>query len=191
MFAPAHHSAMRYAIGPRKELGMRTIFNVLGPLTNPASAPNQVLGVFDEALLTPLAEVLHRLGSRHVLVVRSEDGLDELSVSAASRVAELKDGRIREYRIKPQDFDLDISERDELIVETAAESLELIQMALTADDHPASDIVALNAGAAIYTVGCAHSLEDGVEAAWEVMESGEAMEKLDALARLTQELKGD
>jgi len=189
MFAPAHHSAMRHAIGPRKELGMRTIFNVLGPLTNPASAPNQVLGVFDESLLTPLAEVLRRLGSRHVLVVCSEDGLDELSVSAASRIAELKDGRIREYRIKPQDFDLDLSDRDELIVETAEESLGMIEMALTADDHPASDIVALNAGAAIYAAGCAHSLEDGVEAAWEVMESGEAMQKLEALARLTQELK--
>ncbi len=189
MFAPAHHSAMRHATGPRKELGMRTIFNVLGPLTNPASAPNQVLGVFDESLLTPLAEVLRRLGSRHVLVVCSEDGLDELSVSAASRIAELKDGRIREYRIKPQDFDLDLSDRDELIVETAEESLEMIEMALTADDHPASDIVALNAGAAIYAAGCAHSLEDGVEAAWEVMESGEAMQKLEALARLTQELK--
>ena len=189
MFAPSHHSAMRHAIGPRKELGMRTIFNVLGPLTNPASAPNQVLGVFDESLPTPLAEVLRRLGSRHVLVVCSEDGLDELSVSAASRIAELKDGRIREYRIKPQDFDLDLSDRDELIVETAEESLEMIEMALTADDHPASDIVALNAGAAIYAAGCAHSLEDGVEAAWEVMESGEAMQKLEALARLTQELK--
>jgi anthranilate phosphoribosyltransferase len=191
MFAPAHHSAMRHAIGPRKELGMRTIFNVLGPLTNPAGAPNQVLGVFDESLLTPLAEVLHRLGSRHVLVVRSEDGLDELSVSAASRVAELKDGRVREYRIKPQDFDLELSDRDELIVETAEESLAMIKMALTADDHPASDIVALNAGAAIYTAGCAHSLEDGVEAAWDVMESGEALQKLEALARLTQELKGE
>ena len=189
MFAPSHHSAMRHAIGPRKELGMRTIFNVLGPLTNPASAPNQVLGVFDESLLTPLAEVLRRLGSRHVLVVCSEDGLDELSVSAASRIAELKDGRIREYRIKPQDFDLDLSDRDELVVETAEESLEMIEMALAADDHPASDIVALNAGAAIYAAGCAHSLEDGVEAAWEVMESGEAMQKLEALARLTQELK--
>ena len=100
------------------------------------------------------------------MVVCSEDGLDELSVSAASRVAELKDGRIREYRIKPQDFDLDLSDRDELIVETAEESLEMIEMALTADDHPASDIVALNAGAAIYAAGCAHSLEDGVEAAW-------------------------
>ena len=189
MFAPAHHSAMRHAIGPRKELGMRTIFNVLGPLTNPASAPNQVLGVFDESLLAPLVEVLRRLGSRHVLVVCSEDGLDELSVSAASRIAELKDGRIREYRIKPQDFDLDLSDRDELVVETAEESLEMIEMALAADDHPASDIVALNAGAAIYAAGCAHSLEDGVEAAWEVMESGEAMQKLEALARLTQELK--
>ncbi|MEC8126037.1 MAG: anthranilate phosphoribosyltransferase [Pseudomonadota bacterium] len=191
MFAPAHHSAMRYTIGPRKELAMRTIFNVLGPLTNPAGAPNQVLGVFDEMLLTPLAEVLHRLGSRHVLVVRSEDGLDELSVSAASRVAELKDGRIREYRIKPQDFELELSDRDELIVETAEQSLELIKMALVADDHPASDIVALNAGAAIYTAGCAHSFEDGVEAAWEVIESGEAMQKFEALARLTQELKGE
>ena len=189
MFAPSHHSAMRHAIGPRKELGMRTIFNVLGPLTNPASAPNQVLGVFDESLLTPLAEVLRRLGSRHVLVVCSEDGLDELSVSAASRIAELKDGRIREYRIKPQDFDLDLSDRDELVVETAEESLEMIEMALAADDHPASDIVALNASAAIYAAGCTHSLEDGVEAAWEVMESGEAMQKLEALARLTQELK--
>jgi len=189
MFAPAHHSAMRYAIGPRKELAMRTIFNVLGPLTNPASAPNQVLGVFDEALLAPLAEVLYRLGSRHVLVVCSEDGLDELSVSAASRVAELKDGQIREYRIKPQDFELDLSDRDDLVVSTAAESLAMIRMALAADDHPASDIVALNAGAALYAAGCAHSIEDGVEAAWEVMESGEASAKLDALAELTQRLK--
>ena len=190
MFAPAHHSAMRYAIGPRKELGMRTIFNVLGPLTNPASAPNQVLGVFDETLLTPLAEVLRRLGSNHVLVVCSEDGLDELSVSAASRVAELKDGRIREYRIKPQDFKLDLSDRDDLIVENSEESLEMVKIALTAGDHPASDIVALNAGAAIYAAGCAHSIQDGVEAAWDVMESGEAMHKLEALAELTQTLKG-
>ena len=190
MFAPAHHSAMRYAIGPRKELGMRTIFNVLGPLTNPASAPNQVLGVFDETLLTPLAEVLRRLGSRHVLVVCSEDGLDELSVSAASRVAELKDGRIREYRIKPQDFNLDLSDRDDLIVENSEESLEMVKIALTAGDHPASDIVALNAGAAIYAAGCAHSIQDGVEAAWDVMESGEAIYKLEALAELTQTLKG-
>ncbi len=189
MFAPAHHSAMRYAIGPRRELGMRTIFNVLGPLTNPASAPNQVLGVFDESLLTPLAEVLHRLGSRHVLVVCSEDGLDELSVSAASRVAELKDGRIREYRIKPQDFDLDLSDRDDLVVETKEESLALVRMALAGEDHPAADIVALNAGAAIYAAGCAHSLEDGVEAAWEVMESGEATAKLDGLAALTQSME--
>ena len=190
MFAPAHHSAMRYAIGPRKELGMRTIFNVLGPLTNPASAPNQVLGVFDETLLTPLAEVLRRLGSNHVLVVCSEDGLDELSVSAASRVAELKDGRIREYRIKPQDFKLDLSDRDDLIVENSEESLEMVKIALRAGDHPASDIVALNAGAAIYAAGCAHSIQDGVEAAWDVMESGEAMHKLEALAELTQTLKG-
>ncbi len=190
MFAPAHHSAMRYAIGPRKELGMRTIFNVLGPLTNPASAPNQVLGVFDETLLAPLAEVLRRLGSKHVLVVCSEDGLDELSVSAASRVAELKDGRIREYRIKPQDFKLDLSDRDDLIVENSEESLEMVKIALTAGDHPASDIVALNAGAAIYAAGCAHSIQDGVEAAWDVMESGEAMHKLEALAELTQILKG-
>ena len=189
MFAPAHHSAMRYAIGPRKEVGMRTIFNVLGPLTNPASAPNQVLGVFDETLLKPLAEVLHRLGSRHVLVVCSEDGLDELSVSAASRVAELKDGRIREYRIKPQDFNLDLSDRDDLIVENSEESLEMVKIALTAGDHPASDIVALNAGAAIYAAGCAHSIQDGVEAAWDVMESGEAIHKLEALAELTQTLK--
>ena len=190
MFAPAHHSAMRYAIGPRKELGMRTIFNVLGPLTNPANAPYQVLGVFDETLLTPLAEVLRRLGSRHVLVVCSEDGLDELSVSAASRVAELKDGRIREYRIKPQDFNLDLSDRDDLIVENSEESLEMVKIALTAGDHPASDIVALNAGAAIYAAGCAHSIQDGVEAAWDVMESGEAIHKLEALAELTQTLKG-
>ena len=190
MFAPAHHSAMRYAIGPRKELGMRTIFNVLGPLTNPASAPNQVLGVFDETLLAPLAEVLRRLGSKHVLVVCSEDGLDELSVSAASRVAELKDGRIREYRIKPQDFKLDLSDRDDLVVENSEESLEMVKIALTAGDHPASDIVALNAGAAIYAAGCAHSIQDGVEAAWDVMESGEAMHKLEALAELTQILKG-
>lgn len=191
MFAPAHHSAMRYAIGPRKEIGMRTIFNVLGPLTNPASAPNQVLGVFDESLLTCLAEVMHRLGSRHVLVVCSEDGLDELSVSAASRIVELKDGSIREYRIKPQDFDLELSNLDDLIVSTAQQSLEMIKRALVADDHPSSDIVALNAGAAIYTAGCAHSIEDGVQAAWDVMESGEAISKFESLVRFTQELTGE
>jgi anthranilate phosphoribosyltransferase len=190
MFAPAHHSAMRYAIGPRKEIGMRTIFNVLGPLTNPASAPNQVLGVFDEVLLRPLAEVLQRLGSRHVLVVRSEDGLDELSVSAASRVVELKDGQIKDYRIKPQDFGIELSNRNNLVVGTVEESLSMVLLALESADHPASDIVALNAGAAIYAAGCVQSLKDGLKAARDVMESGEAMKKLMALAKLTQNLKG-
>lgn len=190
MFAPVHHSAMRHAIGPRKEMGMRTIFNVLGPLTNPAGAPNQILGVFDDSLLKPLAETLHRLDSRHVLVVRSEDGLDELSISAASRIAELKDGLIREYRIEPQDFGLDLCDRDELIVSSVEQSLEMVKMALAAEDHPSSDIVALNAGAAIYAAGCVQSIKDGVEAAWNVMESGEAMVKFEALIRLTQELKG-
>ncbi|NBS13049.1 MAG: anthranilate phosphoribosyltransferase, partial [Gammaproteobacteria bacterium] len=185
-----HHSAMRYAIGPRRELGMRTIFNVLGPLTNPAGAPNQVLGVFHEQWLVPLAEVLHRLGSRHVLVVCSEDGLDEFSLSAPSRVAELKDGRVREYRIRPQDVGFELSELSELVVQDATESLALVRMALEAADHPASDIVAFNAGAAIYAAGCAHSIEDGIEAAWDVMESGEALAKLEALAALTQSLAG-
>lgn len=190
MFAPGHHSAMRYAIGPRRELGMRTIFNVLGPLTNPAGAPNQVLGVFDEQWLTPLAEVLHRLGSRHVLVVCAEDGLDEFSISAPSRVAELKDGRVREYRIRPQDVGFELSDQSALVVTDATASLEMVRMALDAADHPASDIVAFNAGAAIYVAGCAHSIEDGIEAAWDVMESGEALQKLDALAELTQSLAG-
>lgn len=190
MFAPGHHSAMRYAIGPRRELGMRTIFNVLGPLTNPAGAPNQVLGVFDEQWLTPLAEVLHRLGSRHVLVVCAEDGLDEFSISAPSRVAELKDGRVREYRIRPQDVGFELSDQSALVVTDAIASLAMVRMALDAADHPASDIVAFNAGAAIYVAGCAHSIEDGIEAAWDVMESGEALQKLDALAELTQSLAG-
>lgn len=190
MFAPGHHSAMRYAIGPRRELGMRTIFNVLGPLTNPAGAPNQVLGVFSEQWLSPLAEVLHRLGSRHVLVVCSEDGLDEFSISAPSRVAELKDGRVREYRIRPQDVGLSQSDQSALVVADAAASLQMVRLALAAADHPAADIVAFNAGAAIYAAGCAHSIEDGVEAAWDVMESGEALEKLEALATLTQQLAG-
>jgi anthranilate phosphoribosyltransferase len=153
MFAPGHHSAMKHAIGPRKEMAVRTIFNVLGPLTNPAGVPNQLLGVFSEELLEPIAEVLQRLGSRHVMVVHSRDGLDEISCGAATDVAELKDGQIRRFAIRPEDFGLRRSPIDLLKVDDAAQSLAVIRGVLEDQSGPARDIVMLNAGAAIYTTG--------------------------------------
>ncbi len=186
LFAQQHHSAMRHAIGPRREMGVRTLFNVLGPLTNPAGAPNQVLGVFGEEWLEPLAEVLKRLGAQHVMVVHAEDGLDEISIGAATQVAELRDGAISRYRIAPEDFGLQRADLDALRVEDAQASLVLIRAALTGEAGPARDIVALNAGAAIYTAGLAGDLAQGVARAREVMRSGAAAAKLDELISFTQ-----
>ena len=186
MFAPAHHSAMKHAIGPRKEMGVRTIFNVLGPLTNPAGAPNQVMGVFAEQWLEPLANVLGKLGSRHVMVVHSDDGMDEISISAPTQVAELKDGKVSRYTIEPEQFGIARHDIATLAVDGAEQSLAVMQAVLNGQSGPASDIVALNAGAAIYTSGLADDLKAGVTKAQEVIDSGDARAKLDALVELTQ-----
>jgi anthranilate phosphoribosyltransferase len=186
MFAPAHHGAMKHAIGPRREMGVRTLFNLLGPLTNPAGAPNQVLGVFSRDWLEPLAQVLQRLGSRHVLVAHSRDGLDEISCAAPTDVAELKDGLVRSYSIQPEDLGLRRGELDSLRVADAAESLRLIRSVLEDHPGPARDIVCLNAGAALYAAGIAHSLADGLARADAAISSGAARNKLDELVLLSQ-----
>lgn len=186
MFAPGHHSAMKHAIGPRKEMGVRTIFNVLGPLTNPAGVPNQLLGVFAEDLLEPMANVLQKLGSRHVMVVHSKDGLDEISIGDKTEVAELKDGQIRRFNIQPETFGLTRTPITTLKAADAHDSLSIIRSVLDNQQGPARDIVQLNAGAAIYTAGITDSLADGVEKADAVITSGEARNRLDRLAILTQ-----
>jgi anthranilate phosphoribosyltransferase len=189
MFAPGHHSAMKHAIGPRRELGVRTVFNVLGPLTNPAGVPNQLLGVFSESLLQPLAEVLQRLGSRHVLVVHARDGLDEISIGAETEVAELKDGVIRRYRIAPEDFGLPRAGLDRIQVADPAGSLVMLRGVLANEPGPARDIVLLNAGAAIYAAGRAATLVDGVALAGAAIASGEAQRRLERLITLTSTIE--
>ncbi|HEC05502.1 MAG TPA: anthranilate phosphoribosyltransferase [Thiolapillus brandeum] len=186
MFAPGHHSAMKHAIGPRKEMGVRTIFNVLGPLTNPAGVPNLLLGVFSEDLLEPLAEVLQRLGARHVLVVHSKDGLDEISIGDKTEVAELKDGAIRRYSIWPEEFGMERASLEAIQVADAGESLAMIRSVLEDHADPARDIVTLNAGAAIYAAGLADDLKDGVDKARAAIASGEARNRLDRLVVVSQ-----
>ena len=186
MFAPMHHSAMKHAIGPRKEMAVRTIFNVLGPLTNPAGAPNQLLGVFEDALVEPLAEVLNKLGSNHVMVVHSEDGMDEISIGAATKVSELKDGKVTSYTITPEEFGFTNTNISTLAVNSAEESLAVIKKVLDNEAGPAKDIVTFNSGAAIYVAGLADSLEAGIKKAEEVIANGQAAAKLDALVTLSQ-----
>ena len=181
LFAPQHHSAMKHAIGPRKEMRVRTLFNLLGPLTNPAGAPNQVLGVFSPDWVEPLAEVLRQLGSEHVLVVHAEDGLDEISIAAATRVAELSDGEISVYTITPEDFGLQRAELAAIAVDDAAQSLAMIRSVFDGQPGPARDIVRLNAGAAIYAAGLTSSLADGVALAADVIASGKAAQTFQAL----------
>ena len=185
MFAPMHHSAMKHAIGPRKEMAVRTIFNVLGPLTNPAGAPNQLLGVFEDTLVKPLAEVLNKLGSNHVMVVHSEDGMDEISIGAATNVSELKDGKVTSYQITPEEFGFTKTNISELAVDGAKESLAVIKKVLDNVAGPAKDIVVFNSGAAIYVAGLADSLKSGIEKAEEVIASGAAKAKLEALVKLS------
>lgn len=189
MFALNHHSAMKHAIGPRKELATRTIFNLLGPITNPAGVANQLLGVFSRQWVRPIAEVLRDMGSNHVLVVHSADGLDEISVGSETYVAELNNGEITEYTITPEQFGIERSDLAELKVAGAEESLALIKSLLKGDEGPASDIVALNAGAAIYAAGIARSLEEGVKVAQDVLASGIANEKLNELVEVSQMMK--
>lgn len=185
MFAPAHHGAMKHAIGARKELAVRTVFNVLGPLTNPAGAPNQVIGVFHADLVELMANVLKQLGSRHVMVVHAEDGMDEISISAPTRVAELKSGEVRCYNLTPADFGMQTASLDELRVGSAEESLAMIRAVFADNPGPARDIVCLNSGAAIYVAGCADSLAAGVEAAQAAISSGKAAEVLQNLVTET------
>jgi len=174
MFAPAHHGAMKHAIGARKEMAVRTIFNVLGPLTNPAGAPNQVIGVFDGDLLEPMASVLKQLGSNHVMVVHAEDGMDEISISAPTHVAELKQGEVSTYTVTPSDFGMELAPLEALRVDSAEQSLAMIRAVLADNPGPERDIVCLHAGAAIYVSGCADSLAGGVEAARAAISSGKA-----------------
>jgi len=189
MFAPMHHSAMKYAIGPRRELGLRTLFNVLGPLTNPASAPNQVIGVFEKKWLNPLAETLKQLGSKHILIVHSEDGMDEISISAKTFIAELKDKEINNYEISPDDFDIKKFNINDLSVETIDESLTMMKSVLDNNDNAAKAIVSLNAGAAIYTSGISDSIKTGVDMAKNIIESGAAKKKFEMLIQHTQSFK--
>ena len=188
LFAPAHHGAMKHAIGPRRELGARTIFNLLGPLTNPAGAPCQLIGVYDQALVEPVAEVLKLLGSERVLVVCGEDGLDELTITGATHVAELNAGEVSTYRLTPDQLGLSVGGLEPLMVASAAESGQMIQQILAGESGPARDIVLANAGAAIYVAGLADGLQAGVERDAEVIDSAQAAEKLAALVELTQRL---
>lgn len=188
MFAPGHHSAMQHAIEPRRELGVRTLFNVLGPLTNPAGVPNQVLGVFSPSLLEPMAQVLQRLGSRHVLVVHARDGLDEISIADLTDVAELKHGEIHRYSIRPEDFGLCRAPLDTVRVDGPIESLTMLRTVLAGEPGPARDIVQLNAGAAIYAADCADTLAAGIARAGEVLARGAALERLERLIALTASL---
>jgi len=189
MFAPAHHGAMKYAIGPRRELALRTIFNMLGPMTNPAGVKRQVIGVFNAALCRPIAEVLQRLGSEHVIVVHADDGLDEFSVAADSHVAELKDGSVSEYTVSPGSLGVSADNLDGLSVSNAEESLALIKQAFSnaVDDRSqkAAKIIAINAGAAIYVAGLATSIAEGVLVAEDILASGTANEKLKQLVEFS------
>jgi len=184
LFAVNHHSAMKHAIGPRRELKFRTIFNLLGPLTNPAGAKRQVLGVFDSHWLTPMAEVLGRLGATRAMVVHSRDGLDEISPVAVTDVAEWDAGAVR---IEPGSLDCALPSLDALKVADATESLEMIKGAFSGKHDAAEKMIALNAGAALYVADAAQSLQEGVDQARDEMRSGRALEKLEALVAFSQE----
>ena len=185
MFAPAHHSAMKHAIGPRKELAVRTIFNVLGPLTNPAKAPNQVMGVYDKNLVEPIANVLKELGSRHVMVVHSDDGLDEFSIADKTYVAELKDGNVSTYSVHPEDFGLTLGDLKDIRADNADASLALITEAFSGRNGTAKNIISLNAGAAIYVSGLTASLQSGIDRANQVLSDGSSQKKLDEYIKVS------
>ncbi|WP_350557737.1 anthranilate phosphoribosyltransferase [Psychrobacter sp. CAL346-MNA-CIBAN-0220] len=194
LFAPNHHSAMRYANPVRRELKSRTIFNILGPLTNPAGVPNLVIGVFTARLCEPLAKVMKNLGARHVMVVGAKDGLDEISLATSTTVAELKDGKISVYELMPEDAGIESQTLIGLDVESPEQSLELIRAALSGSATTdravlkARDMIALNAGAAIYTAGLASNYPNGVSQAQTVIKNGSALAKLESLAAYTQQL---
>lgn len=188
MFAPNHHSAMKHAAPVRRELGVRTMFNLLGPLTNPAGAKRQVMGVFDRELTGKLARVLQRLGSEHVLVVHGADGMDEISFAGDTYVAELKNGQVKEYVVNPQQFGLPLHNVKSIQVQSAEESRTIILGVLTGQKGAARDIILLNAGAAIYVAGLALSMQEGIKRASEVIDSGGAKSKLEQLTALSQKI---
>jgi anthranilate phosphoribosyltransferase len=187
MFAPLHHGAMKHAIGPRREMGVRTLFNLLGPLTNPANAPNQLIGVFSPNWVESFAQVLKRLGSQHVLVVHSEDGLDEISIAAPTKVAELHNGNIKTYTITPEEFGLRRADLTTIQVNSVEESVAMVRSVLDNQATAARDIVVLNAGAAIYAAGLTNSFAEGVTQAQTVLSEGAAGEKLSAWVKKTSE----
>ena len=189
MFAPNHHASMKHAAPVRKELGVRTIFNILGPLTNPANAPNQLMGVFHPDLVGIQVRVLQRLGSEHVMIVHGMNGMDELSLSGESMVGELKDGAVREYVVHPSDFGLPVYDSRVLRVANKEESVACIQQALANEEGPVRDIVLLNAGAALYCANVAGSIPEGVKLAREAVASGAARAKLQQFVATTQRLK--
>lgn len=190
MFAPQHHSAMKYAIGPRKEMALRTLFNILGPLTNPAGAKHYLLGVFDKSLCRPMAEALASLGAKHALVVHAAEGLDEISLAGETFVAELKAGEVSEYSITAEDAGLEVQSLEGLQVSSSAESLAMIQSAFSGENAKAVDMIALNAGAALYAADLAADLKAGVAKAKETILSGAAAAKVKELAEFSQAYKG-
>lgn len=193
MFAPNHHAAMKYAAGPRRDLGLRTLFNIVGPMTNPAGVKRQVVGVFSDQLCRPMAEVLGRLGAEHIMVVHGMDGLDEISLAAKTHVAEYRNGEVTEYFLIPEDVGIESASLMGLDVSNAAESLALIRDALgkrkSANGAKAADMIALNAGAAIYVGGVAKTLKDGVRMAEDLIHNGEAKERILELVEFTDLLK--
>ncbi|MDF2181447.1 anthranilate phosphoribosyltransferase [Neptuniibacter sp. CAU 1671] len=188
MFAPQHHSAMKHAIGPRKEMALRTLFNVLGPLTNPAGAKHYLLGVFDRKLCRLLAEALLELGAKHALVVHADEGLDEISLAGTTYIAELRDGEVTEYSFLPNDAGLELESLDGLQVNSSDESLALIRAAFAGENLKAANMIALNAGAALYAADLADSIAAGVAKAREVIQSGAAAAKMAELAQFSQSL---
>ncbi|STQ91670.1 anthranilate phosphoribosyltransferase [Iodobacter fluviatilis] len=188
MFAPNHHSAMKYVAPIRRELGVRTIFNILGPLTNPAGAENQLMGVFHPDLVGIQVRVLKQLGSKHVLIVHGKDGMDEISISGPTLIAELKDGQINEFEFDPRDYGFELADIKTLHANDAQQSKHMIEQVLANQASPCRDIVQLNAGAAIYAAGKAESLAAGIKRAGQALADGSARARLDALVQFTQSI---
>src|SRR3990167_5123093 len=188
MFAPNHHPAMKNVAPVRRELGIKTIFNILGPLTNPASAPNILMGVFHPDLVGIQIRALQRLGAEHALVVYGKDGMDEISLGAATMVGEYKDGGIREYEIHPEDFGLTMASNRALKVETPEQSKQLMRAVLDNESGPARDIVMLNAGVALYAADVAPTMADGIQLAREALASGKALAKMHQFIARSKEL---
>ena len=186
LFAPVYHASMKHVAGPRREMGLRTVFNILGPMSNPAMARRQVIGTFNAEVAKKMARVLNQTGSEHVMVVHSADGLDEISICADTHVSELKDGEIREYKVRPEEFGFSTSPLESVKGNDAAENANIIRSIFRGGDGPPRDVTALNAGAAIYVSGRVASLKEGVELAVETLQNGKAEQKLKQLIDFTQ-----